>query len=218
MSVLQQSGIDSARQLISEVNKIAPFAKAEAIHDIGCGNGTVISELLKEYGSDLPDSTQIVASDKSTSMIAEAEEQQKHFVQEGNKVWSKLTIKILDAADMHEVEDETFTHILGGNMMYAVSDYEKVVSEVKRTLTSGGVFAYSVNADAPWIKLMGLVAQVRPDKVTPYPPAIWHTEESCVSILEKAGFTEVVGKTIPIYMQYDSPEDIVEYLTEALPW
>lgn len=216
--VLQQTGIDSARVMIAEVNKVAPFAKAEAIHDIGCGNGTVVGELLKAYGAELPSTVQLVASDKSASMIAEAEEQQKHFVNGGEKIWSNLDVKILDAADMQEVKDDTFSHILGGNMLYAVSDYNKVVSEVKRTLKPGGLFAYSVNADTPWIRLMGLVAKVRPDKITPYPPPLWQTRESCMKILEDAGFKDVIGKTLDLHMQYDSPEEIVEYFTEVLPW
>ncbi|KAJ9145022.1 hypothetical protein NKR23_g5530 [Pleurostoma richardsiae] len=215
---MQQASIDSARELVAEVNKVAPLNKAESIHDIGCGNGTVTSELLKQFGSRMPKSTELLASDISPSMIAELKERQKQSVQDGENDWARLSIKAFDAGDMREIGDNTFTHVLAGNVLYAVPDYRRVLSEVRRTLKPGGVFGYSVNAVAPWVSLMGFIVHVRPDKVAPYPPPIWHTAESCIGLLKEAGFSDVQGKTVDIYMHYDSYEGVVDFLVGVLPF
>jgi SAM-dependent methyltransferase len=218
LDALNKTAIDGARALVEEVNKISPFSEASSIHDIGSGNGAVIGELLAEHGSDMPNSAKLLASDTSPVMLAQLKDRQQQEVGSGNSVWERVAIRAIDAGAMTDIADGSTSHIVAGNVLYAVPDYKAVLSEVLRTLEPDGVFGFSVNAVAPWVTLMGLVSAVRPDRSAPYPPAMWHSVESCSGLLAEAGFRDVQGTMKDIDLLYDSYDSVVEYLVDVMPF
>jgi ubiquinone/menaquinone biosynthesis C-methylase UbiE len=51
------------------MNEILPYKQACGILDNGCGSGSIISNLLDTFGTEIPDNARIKASDFSTHML-----------------------------------------------------------------------------------------------------------------------------------------------------
>ncbi|KAB5540554.1 hypothetical protein GE09DRAFT_1137688 [Coniochaeta sp. 2T2.1] len=151
-------------------------------------------------------------------MLDEIRERQRLRISAGKKVWERLEIQTIDAENMEGIPDNSTSHVLAGYLMYGVSDHKKLLSEAKRTMTPDGVFGYSVNTVAPWVTILRQVSNVRPDKIAPYPPAEWHTQESNTKVMEDAGFKDIKTKEVDIDMWYNSYEGVVDYLLDMMPF
>jgi SAM-dependent methyltransferase len=207
---LNKVNIDAARALVTEVNKVVPFAKASFIHDVGTGSGVVVDEISS--------STRILATDVFPLMLDEIKDRQKLALSGGSEHWERLEIQQMNAEDLTGIEDDSTSHIMAGYLMYALSDYKKMLSEVKRTLAPDGVFGYNVNAVAPWVSILAVISKVRPDKVAPYPPAQWHTAASNTKVLEEAGFKDIRTAEVNLDLWYNSHEQMVDYVLDMMPF
>ncbi|KAH8912738.1 S-adenosyl-L-methionine-dependent methyltransferase [Coniochaeta sp. PMI_546] len=214
---LDKGAKDAARILVTEVNSVLPFSEASFIHDIGTGNGSVIAVLDDDFGSQIPSSARLLASDVSPGMLDELRERQQLAIQSDKNLWKRVDIQVLDAGNLQGIEADSTSHILANYVLYAV-DHVKALSEVRRTLTPDGVFGYTLNADAPWISLLAEISKVRPDKTAPYPPAMWHTAESNAKVLREAGFKDVRARLEDIDLHYDSYEGFVDYILDHMPF
>ncbi|KAJ9143173.1 hypothetical protein NKR19_g7000 [Coniochaeta hoffmannii] len=215
---LDTVNVDASRALVKEVHNLVPFDRASFVHDIGTGSGAVVAELIDYCGSQIPSEARILATDVFPLMLDEIKERQRLRLSEGNKLWEKVEIQEMNAEEMNGIEDNLTSHLLAGYLMYALSDYKKMLSEVKRTLAPDGVFGYSVNIAYPWVTISGLISKVRPDKTAPYPPALWHTAESNTKVMEESGFKDVKATEVDLHVSYDSHEGMVDYLMDVLPF
>lgn len=214
---LNKGALDAARILVNEVNGVLRLTEASVIHDIGTGNGSVIAVLEDDFGSQIPGTARLLASDVSPGMLDEIRDRQQLGIGGGKDLWKRLEIQVLDAGNLEGIEADSTSHILANYVLYAV-DHKKALAEVKRTLTPDGVFGYTLNAEAPWISLMAEINKVRPDKTAPYPPAMWHTAESNAKVLEEAGFKDVRARLEDVVLHYDSYDGFVDYILDHMPF
>ncbi|OBT89667.1 hypothetical protein VE02_01809 [Pseudogymnoascus sp. 03VT05] len=56
-------GIIPVRDMVKATNKLYPYASALTVLDLGCGVGELTNSVIESHGSDLPQSSQLLASD-----------------------------------------------------------------------------------------------------------------------------------------------------------
>ena len=59
--------------LLRQLDSLYPLSKANHILDLGCGPGQIISVIIQDYGSKLPQSVRILAADVSPDMIRQVQ-------------------------------------------------------------------------------------------------------------------------------------------------
>jgi ubiquinone/menaquinone biosynthesis C-methylase UbiE len=128
-------GIIPAQDMTKAANAIYPFASALTILDIGCGPGQVTSEILKAHGTELPDSSRMVASDFSSGMIKQVENRKKEAIDSGDTIWSKVETLECDATNLSAFPDNSVSHAVAGFVLFMVPKADIAMKEVLRALT-----------------------------------------------------------------------------------
>lgn len=100
----------------------------EKVLDIGYGNGYLLQKLYKKTKAEL------YGIDISEDMKAQAEKRCKNA-----KASGKLFLRVGDCCDL-PYDDEMFSAITSVNTVYFWSDTTKGLSEIRRTLRTGGSF------------------------------------------------------------------------------
>jgi len=117
-----------------------PFSSATAILDVGCGPGTAVALLVNEYGSQIPSSARLIASDFSKGMV-EALNQRKKEREGESEVWKRLETAVYDAQDLSGGKDGDISHIMASLVYFMLPNPRKGLEEARRVLKPDGVLA-----------------------------------------------------------------------------
>lgn len=133
-----------------------PINSSSIIHDEGCGPAIVAGVIMQQHKADPPS---IVCTDFAEGMVKVSE---AIGVREG---WgSRVTYEQRDAADLHGLADQTFTHTIGQFMLFAVPDTKAALREAYRTTKPGGSVAYTTWKHAETMRILHRVQKaIRPD-------------------------------------------------------
>ncbi|KAK5127191.1 hypothetical protein LTR85_008552 [Meristemomyces frigidus] len=201
--------------MLDRANALSPFSKATGILDNGCGPGPVMSRLIKDYGSVIPENCPLTCCDFSKATIKQVIGM-KDRAEDGSP-WKRVEPKVQNAMDLREVADESQTHVTAGMVYLMTPDPQKCLNESRRVLKEGGVLSLSCWEGTQWMDLMMLVQRVQPDKQLPKMPEEWSNTAAVESELKKAGFRDFESYRVPVEMKYESQESIVEFLVTKLP-
>lgn len=207
------TGSSTVHAMLDAANTLWPFSKATAILDNGCGPGPVTKRLLKDHGSELPDSCRILCSDFAEGMIAAADANKA----QGGKEWERVDTVVQNCMDLKAVADASQSHVLAGFVYFMTPDPMKCLAESQRVLRPEGVLSVSSWKGSQWMDVMMLVKQVRPDKVMPAVPEAWTTAEGVKGEFEKAGFRDVGAREVEALMGFERVEDLVDLILEKMP-
>ena len=212
-------GIAPAAEMAKLGNTAYPFASALTVLDIGCGPGQVTNEVLKAYGTSLPFSTRVVASDLAPGIIEQVKKRKKEEVAAGNILWDRVEPVICNAMDLSSFPDKSVSHVFGGFVFFMVPQPRVALKEAHRVLTEqhgGGVLAVSSWQGSEWQELMGFPSKVRPEKVIEM-PSTWSTIEDVRGELEATGFRDIDVHTVQAYMPFDDYDEIARYILTKFP-
>jgi trans-aconitate methyltransferase len=92
--------------MLERSNAAHPFSEATGIHDSGCGPGSVISQIISDYGNSLPMDCTLSASDFSPAMVEQVEKTRKSELEaDSGSIWARLEPAIQDAMDLQLIGD-----------------------------------------------------------------------------------------------------------------
>ena len=187
-----------------------PLSKSTAVLDVGCGPGTAISMFIDNYGTQIPPSTRLIASDFSPVMIDMVRNRQEQEV--ANPLWEKLETAVYDAQDLSEIKDEELSHVMGSLVYFMLPNGRKGLSEAHRVLQPGGAFALSTWSQVEWIEILNLAA-LRVRSFVPKGFEIlgpWGSVEGVKGELEAVGFKNVQAKYVDVFMDATDPSGFVD--------
>lgn len=197
-----------------------PFTKATTVLDIGTGPGQIPATILSAYGSVLPESSHLIASDFSSGILDQLELRKKSEIAGGDALWNKVEIQNLDVTNLSAVADGSVSHAFAGFVLFMVPEARAALKEIRRTLTDengGGFFAQSSWKTTEWADLMGFVDKVRTDKAVPQLPKTWATVEGVRGELEAAGFRDVEVLEVEAHLPYDDPDEVARFFLTQIP-
>ena len=193
----------ASEALISWVDEISPFnAPNVDIFDDGCGSG-VVSKALSSRFSHAP----ILAGDLSPGMVELVEKQNMPNVR----------TKVLDAVNLHSLEDNLFTHVLSTFMVQFTPAPLEALREMNRVTRSGGTLGLAVWGNSiiyePWID-----ACRQFESGYMYPHAWspdWEQENELIAYIGQAGFKEIQIKTLELKWNFNGPEDLYDFFLKS---
>lgn len=201
--------------MLGRANALWPFSDAIGIIDNGSGPGPVMSRLITDYGSIIPQDCSLACFDFSEGMIKQVIATKKRA--DETSLWKRVQTKVQNAMDLSDVADGSQTHVTAGMVYFMTPDPQKCLSESKRVLKAGGVLSLSCWEGSQWLELMMLISEVRPDKQLPKLPEEWSSTAAVASELKKAGFRDVETYRVPVQMRFESQESIVEFFLATMP-
>lgn len=193
----------SAEALISWVHEESPLsARNVSVLDNGAGSGVVTIALRARFTS-----APILAADLSAGMLRIIEE--KHL--------SDVCCKVLDAINLSEVPDDTFTHSLSTFMIQFTSEPLSALREMYRVTKPAGIIGLGMWGelcfDAPWEET---VRHFEPSYTYPRPwSPDWQDENRLREHIEAVGFKDVQMKTIRPRWDFQSPEEYFKFYLES---
>ncbi|KAM3415321.1 hypothetical protein BST61_g8850 [Cercospora zeina] len=204
--------------MLANANALLPFSEATGIHDNGCGPGPVISRIIADYGTVLPQSCDLSASDFSEAMLAQVRQtKQEEIDRNSASPWARVDVSLLDAMDLQGLTDGSKSHVTAGWVYFMTPSPEKCLAESLRVLKSGGVLSCSSWQGSQWIELMNLVREIRPEAPVPEIPEGWKYVKGLVVEVEGAGFQEVEAVEVDVTMAFESHEALLDLLTTKMP-
>ncbi|KAJ3328438.1 hypothetical protein HDU93_001479 [Gonapodya sp. JEL0774] len=203
--------------LIHSANAARPFSSATRILDVGTGTGSVVEALLSTHNTDLPPTTQIVASDFSAGMVAIVQKKAQDLVAEGNEAWKRVQPTVMDAQDMSAVESSSVSHITSSMVLMLVPDGTKAVHEMHRVLQPHGVAAISTWEKVGWMEIAAqAVGRVKPGQEHVFKlPLAWSTPAGVRSVLEQAGFVDVHVSSHPTFLSVVNPREFSDFFIKG---
>jgi ubiquinone/menaquinone biosynthesis C-methylase UbiE len=184
--------------LLSALNAVSPLASSTAILDVGCGPGTMVARLIQSYGSQLPPSTRIIASDFSSGMVNCLREKQVERAGKEEDIggaWTRLESQVQDAQDLEGIKEGELSHVMGNMVYFMLSDPRKGLESAHRVLKEGGAFGLTSWSKVEWVETLHTAAlKVRPDAPTGFDTkhmGSWSSAEGVKHELEAAGFKDV---------------------------
>ncbi|CZR70003.1 uncharacterized protein PAC_19904 [Phialocephala subalpina] len=197
--------------LFTQMNYAHPFSTARAILDVGSGPGVTIGRLIESYGSQLPSSTRLIASDFSAGMIEQVQKFQKQE-QDGSPIWSRVEAKVLDAQVLDGIEDGSISHITGTMVYNLVANGRQALEAAHRVLQPAGVIGMTLVAGAELMDLMALAAKkIRGETAPTYQfPEAYGTLEGVRAEFEAVGFSVECVDTVESLMDVSDPKPLVD--------
>ncbi|KAL2067809.1 hypothetical protein VTL71DRAFT_15905 [Oculimacula yallundae] len=207
IKALSQAPVET---LFKQLDTAHPFSSATAILDVGCGPGGTIEKLIEDYGSELPASTRLVASDFSAGMIEQVRIIQKEKEKE-QPIWARVEAKVLDAQSLNGLEDASMSHITGTMVYNLVSNGRQALEAAHRVLQRGGVIGMTLGAGAEWMDIMGIAAKkIRGETAPMYEfPKAYGTLEGIKAEFEAVGFSSEHVEVIETFMDVSDPSPLV---------
>jgi len=130
--------------------------------------------------------------------------------------WKGVEYKILDAAKMTDLEDESSSHILSNFALYFLP--AEGLKESYRVLQKGGVLVSSYMTEAPWMVLLSPISVVRPDKAIPSGYEVFGKPGVVKGTIESAGFKDYEEVEIPVWVNFEDAREIVEFVSGNMPF
>lgn len=193
----------AVQQMIARADQLYPFSEARGVLDNGCGSGSIISYILDEHGSKIPDSAVLIAGDFSDSMLDAVRTRKQTAIESGRDVWKRLEVRKLDAHDLRGLDDESMSHITGGHLYFLLEDHQQALREAHRVLCPGGIIGMTSGKSSQHLDaLCGAVEEVRPGTNLKLIKEPWSTQESVNGELEACGFKDVEIHLVPSSMSY----------------
>ncbi|KAK9321366.1 S-adenosyl-L-methionine-dependent methyltransferase [Lipomyces orientalis] len=194
-------GVVPAQNMVKVASEAFHFSSASTILDIGCGPGQVTAAVLEVHGSELPETSRVVALDLSPGMIQQVENRKKTEIENGDTLWNKV---------------EPMTSFV----LFMVPQARVALNEIHRVLTNengGGIVALSSWQASEWMELMSFVSKVRPEKSAPKMPSTWGTLEGVRGELEATGFRDIEVHTVESFMQFNDYDEITRFILTQFP-
>lgn len=203
------------RALLESMNRIAPFSSAHSIVDVGCGPGTVITELINTYGTSIPATTPLTASDYSEGMVAQVRQTQTQHSRT-NPHWARLQTHVWNLSDLAEVANNSFSHIAASFVFFFLPDPRHGLTNTLRVLRPDGLLGLTSWHTLEWIDLFALsAANIRPDLVATRSafaiPSAWSTTEAVEKELRETGFEGVEVRYVETWLGVEDPEALVRF-------
>lgn len=192
-----------AEELISWVNEESPLSAPGAnVLDNGAGSGVVTTTLRARYPS-MP----ILAADLSPGMLEKIE----------NKGLPQVKCQVLDAMNLSQIADSTFTHSLSTFMIQFTADPLRALKEMYRVTSPGGTLGLCMWCelcfDAPWEET---VRHFEPDYTYPHTwTPDWSDEGRLQGYVQEVGFKDVRLKTFRPQCGFESPEEYFDFFFES---
>ena len=131
-----------------------------------------------------------------------------------------MTTRIVDSRKLEGIKDGSFTQTFSTFMVCLAPEPEKIISEMRRITTEGGVLGLAVWADpylgatsTPWEKAC---RKIIPDYKRPMlMETDWTLIENVIAGLAKAGFKDVHAWEETIPWIWDSVEHLSKYFFEG---
>ncbi len=173
---LRPGGVEATSWLLEK----GGFSPEKNVLEVACNMGTTLIEVANRYGCSIT----------GVDMSDEALEKAKANVRAANL---EDNIKLLKAdAKSLPFEDETFDIVINEAMLTMLSnrDKEKALREYYRVLKKGGVLlTHDINIVGGVPKILNILRKVI------HVPAVPLKESDWITLLEKAGFTQIEDKT-----------------------
>lgn len=105
--------------MLEQLNARRPFSEASGILDNGCGPATIMARIIAEYGSSIGPSCRLTCSDYAPAMIEQVNKTKRLALQQdSNSLWRGVCAEVLDAMDLHGIEDNSQSHVAAGWVSY----------------------------------------------------------------------------------------------------
>jgi len=200
-------------RMISRLDERLPFATASGVFDNGCGTGGVISHILDAFGSKIPDSATISASDFSKAMLEKTAERKEANISAGKPVWDRLQLHSLDAHNLSTIADGSVSHVTGGHVYFLLSNPRQALKETHRILRPGGVLALSSGKGSQHLDaLHDAVEVIRPGSNFHLLQEPWASEAGVKGELEACGFVDTEAFPVESEMRYEKHEEFANLL------
>jgi SAM-dependent methyltransferase len=124
------------RRLYDQAVKLLEVADADAVLDIGCGNGFVLNRLAKTSRAAL------VGVDPSASMVRAAAARNRRFVDGG-----RMAVMAGEVSHV-PLPNGSVTKALSINTVYFWDDVPAAMAEIRRLLRAGGLFVNALYTNA----------------------------------------------------------------------
>ncbi|KAI0203496.1 S-adenosyl-L-methionine-dependent methyltransferase [Astrocystis sublimbata] len=204
--------------ILERLNALLPFTKASGFLDNGSGPATIMSRLIQDYGASISPSATLTCSDWAPAMIEQVQKARATALEQNpESQWNHVEAKLLDAMDLHDIKENSQSHVAAGWVFYSTNDPQKCLAESKRVLQPEGVLAVSTWHDIQWLKVQRPLNKLRPDVKAPSLPEGWDTAASLQKQLEKAGFRDVETHEVPVEVAYQTYDVLVQVLTTRVP-
>lgn len=215
-------GVIPSRDMVKATNSIYPYASALTVLDLGCGVGELTNAVVESHGSELPQSSRLVASDIAAGMIEQLEVRKADRLSEGATAWGKVETSVDDAHDLSAFSDSSVSHVLAGFVLFLVPQPRTALKEIRRVLTDengGGAFSMSswLNLDSEWYHIMTLTSQFRPERPSMKMPQEWLTIDGVRGELEGAGFRDVDVYPVKTYLPFEGYEQLADFMMYGFP-
>lgn len=201
---------NATETLFSQMDLAHPISQGSAILDVGSGPGTCLARLIDTFGSQLPPTTRLIASDFSEGMAKQVRER-RNMEQVANALWRRVEVKVLDAQELEGIEDGSISHITGTHVYNLVADGRKALQAALRVLKPGGVVGMTTIYVAEWMELMALAARkIRGDDAPEFKlPVSFSTVEGIRGEFKRIGLEEVFVEEVDSYMDVTDPSSII---------
>ncbi|KAI4728344.1 S-adenosyl-L-methionine-dependent methyltransferase [Aureobasidium sp. EXF-10728] len=200
-------------RLIELLDSHSSLSSATSILDIGCGPGSVTSQLISSHHADLPTTAQLLATDFSIGMVGVVSQARASKLKElspgtEKDTWARVTPLVMDAMTLAPLLDNSISHIVANFVFFMVQDPAKALKESYRVLQPNGVAAISSWSRMQWMESLAIAASRtfpslgKPTPEMPTVSASWTTCEGVGEQLKTAGFRDVYTEFVsaPIVM------------------
>lgn len=206
------------RAILRHLNAAAPFNSASTIADMGCGSGLVMEELLTTYGSEIPPSARLIASDFSKGMVEQVNKLKARH--EDSQLWQRLETHVWDLQDLGTVAENSISHMSANCVFFMTGDPQKSLREAYRVLGKDGVLAQSSWSRIEWVDYIEAASEaVRPDLRGIMKrfelPKRWKTTEDVTEQMEEAGFIDVKAEYVNASLDVENPESLLMWFIKS---
>lgn len=209
--------VKPSQALVSRANKALAFSAATAILDNGCGPGPVMTKIIADHGSEVPDTTILRACDFSDGMVGVLNKTRESNIAGGHKIWKRLRASTADAHTLDGMADASMSHVVGGFLYMLLADPPKALLASHRVLRTGGVLALSCWKTSQWMEVSQLINDlIPPEKALELPPT-WTSTEGVIGELEVAGFRDIGAEYIDTAMPFERHDRMIEMFMTKIP-